>query len=83
MTVLDTPHAPARDWQDVDELDGIDLSEGNGCPHCGADRDALYVPTAGYYACSECSVCWAGDYEEASLFSEPVRGPAVDGGEDD
>ena len=71
---------PVEDWQSVDELDGIDIDRGEGCPHCGAPAEDLYVPNAGYYGCSECWAMWAGDRENAELVEEPVNGPAVEGG---
>ncbi|REA00208.1 hypothetical protein DEQ92_20355 [Haloferax sp. Atlit-6N] len=69
-------HDPAQDWQDVEDLDGIDLNEGEGCPHCGGPASNLHEgPPAGYYHCDTCFAVWAGDIESASLVEEPIYGP--------
>jgi hypothetical protein len=74
-----TPYEPARAWSSVDELDGIDLREGDGCPHCGGRRDELVQNPAGWYSCYTCGVRWAGELDDATLHDEPYRGPAVEG----
>ena len=74
-----TPYEPARAWSSVDELDGIDLREGEGCPHCGGRRDGLVQNPAGWFSCYTCGARWAGDLDDASLHDEPYRGPAVAG----
>lgn len=75
------PHAPAIDATCPMDLDGIDLNQGEGCPHCGAETDALVQHPAGHYHCQWCWAHWAGDRENATLHEDPVRGPAVDDGE--
>lgn len=74
-----TDPEPVEDWSDVDELDGININRGQGCPHCGADPSNLYQQPAGYYNCEWCGAGWAGHAENASLELDPWRGPAVDG----
>lgn len=74
------PYEPGVDAETVDDLDGIDIDAGEGCPHCGGRRDRLHVGPAGYYACHTCGAVWAGDREDADLHREPVRGPVVDDG---
>lgn len=70
-----TPYEPAVKAETMDDLNGIDLDEGEGCPHCGGRRDNLYRPNAGYYGCSTCGAVWAGDRSDASLEMEPHSGP--------
>lgn len=69
------PYAPAQEWNSAEELDGIDINEGEGCPHCGGRRDRLGVGPAGYYTCFTCLATWAGEMECASLVKQPVEGP--------
>ena len=70
-----TPYEPAIDVETMADLDGIDLDDGEGCPHCGGRRDNLYCPNAGYYGCLTCGAMWAGDRDNASLMDEPHSGP--------
>jgi len=70
-----TEYDPVKDWDDVDELDGINIDRGKGCPHCGAHPDHLDQGRAGYYLCGRCLIYWAGDRENASLHEPPVYGP--------
>jgi len=70
-----TPYEPAIDAETMDDLDGINLDVGEGCPHCGGRRDNLYVPNAGWYGCLTCGAMWAGDRSNATLHDEPHSGP--------
>lgn len=71
------PYEPGINAESVDDLDGIDLDAGDGCPHCGGRRDQLVQQPAGWYHCTTCWASWAGDRENASLEEEPCRGPVV------
>lgn len=70
-----TPYEPALEAESMDDLDGIDIEQGDGCPHCGGRRDNLHTGPAGYYGCLTCGAQWAGDRENASLVDEPHSGP--------
>lgn len=76
------PYDPADNWTTIDDLDGIDLTAGDGCPHCGGRRDHLTQGPAGWYSCHTCGAVWAGDVTNATLHDEPYQGPAVDAGGD-
>jgi len=77
------PYDPAIDADDVTDLDGINLDDGTGCPHCGGRRDNLCVPNAGYYHCETCGAVWAGDRASATLVNAPHSGPVYGGEKDD
>ncbi|MFC7202845.1 hypothetical protein ACFQJC_04910 [Haloferax namakaokahaiae] len=69
-------HDPAREWTSVDDLDGINLRDGKGCPHCGGPASKLREgPPAGYFECETCFAVWSGDIENASLYKKPIYGP--------
>ena len=53
---------PLRKWIKV-AMSQI-ISELEECPCCGGDNTVRYAAVDTYYRCSDCTCCWAIDYDK-------------------